>query len=82
MFHAIKMLNNFPVKVGISDTISPTTIITGDIIHCKKVLVYIVDSTVNYMRKTLLAIEISHVPKVPYAWYQAETYKASSTLGA
>ena len=36
MFQAIKMLNHFPVKRGIYDTIIPTTIMTGKNLHCKK----------------------------------------------
>ena len=42
----------------------------------KKILVYILESTVKYTKKTLLAIAIIRVPKVPYSWYQAEIYKA------
>ena len=36
VFQAIKMLNHFPVKGGISNTIIPTTIITSDNLHYKK----------------------------------------------
>ena len=66
------MLNHFPLKVGISDTISPTTIMIGDSIHYKNISVYILDSTVNSTIKTPLAIEITHITQVPYAWDQAE----------
>ena len=36
MFQAIKIMNHFPVKVGIYNTISPTTIMTGESLHYKK----------------------------------------------
>ena len=35
VFHATKMLNYFPTKTGISDTISPRTIMTGETLHYK-----------------------------------------------
>ena len=38
VFQAIKMLNHFPVKGGIFDTISPTTIISSKSLHYKKYL--------------------------------------------
>ena len=46
----------------------------------KKILVYILESTVKYMRKILLVISISHVTKVPYAWDPEEIYKAGSSI--
>ena len=36
MFQATKMLNQFPVKWGISDTIIPKTIMTDNSLHYKK----------------------------------------------
>ena len=36
VFQAIKMTNHFPVRGGISDTIIPTAIMTGESIHYKK----------------------------------------------
>ena len=74
------MPNQFPVIGGISDTISPTTIMIIKSLPYKTMLVYILYSTVKYIIKTLLLIVISHVPKVPYAWYQAEICKAGSIL--
>ena len=56
VFQSIKILNNFPVKGGISDTIRPTTIMTGETLHYKNISVYIFYSNVKYMRKTLLKI--------------------------
>ena len=73
-------MNHFHVKGGISGTIIPTEIVTGDNIHYIKILVYRLDSNFRYMRKTLLEIATSHVPKVLFAWYQAEIYKADSNL--
>ena len=75
VFQEIKVMNHVPVKSGISDTIIPTTIVTGKILHYKYILVYRLDSTVNYTRNTLLVLAISQVPKVPYAWDQSEIYK-------
>ena len=70
----------FPVKGGIYDKIIPTKIMTGEIIYLKNISVYRMDNTVKYMRNTILAISINYVPKVPYAWNQAEIYKAGSSL--
>ena len=36
IFHSVKLLNHFPAKGGISDTISPKTIMTGETLHYKK----------------------------------------------
>ena len=36
VFQAIKIMNQFPVKGGISDTITPTTIMTDKSLHYKK----------------------------------------------
>ena len=36
VFQVIKILNYFPVKGGIYDTIIPTTIMTGESLHKKK----------------------------------------------
>ena len=36
VFQQIEIMNHFPIKRVISDTISPTTIIKGKIIHYKK----------------------------------------------
>ena len=36
VFQSTKMLNHFPVKVGISDTISPTTTMIGESLHYKQ----------------------------------------------
>ena len=38
VFQAIKMLNHFPVKGGISDTIIPATIMTDESLHYEKYL--------------------------------------------
>ena len=46
----------------------------------KNISVYILDNNFKYTRNTPLAIEIIHVPKVPYAWDQAEIYKEGSSL--
>ena len=80
VFQEIKILNHFPLKGVYNNTIIPTTIMTGKSIHYKNISVYRLDNTVKYMRNTLFTISISHVPKVPYAWYQAEIYKAGSIL--
>ena len=56
VFQAIKILNHFPVKWGISDTIIPTTIMTSKSLHKKNILVYILDITFKYERKKLLSI--------------------------
>jgi hypothetical protein len=36
VFHAVKLLNHFPAKGGISENISPKTIMTGETLHYKK----------------------------------------------
>ena len=36
VFNAVRLLNHFPVKGGISDTISPKTIMTGETLNYKK----------------------------------------------
>ena len=36
MFHAVKLLNFFPTKGGISDTLSPKTIMSGEMLDYKK----------------------------------------------
>jgi hypothetical protein len=36
VFTAVKLLNQFPPKGGISDTVSPKTIMTGETLHFKK----------------------------------------------
>ena len=36
VFQAMKMLNHFPVNRGISDTISPTEVMTDERLHYKK----------------------------------------------
>jgi hypothetical protein len=36
IFNCVKLLNHFPVKGGISDTLSPKTIMTGNTLHDKK----------------------------------------------
>jgi hypothetical protein len=36
VLHVTKMLNHFPTKAGISDTISPRTIMTGETLNYKK----------------------------------------------
>jgi hypothetical protein len=36
VFHSVKLLNHFPPKGGISDTISPKTIMTGETLNYKK----------------------------------------------
>jgi hypothetical protein len=36
VFHAVKLLNHFPTKGGISATISPKTIMTGETLHYKR----------------------------------------------
>jgi hypothetical protein len=33
---SVKLLNHFPAKGGVSDTVSPKTIMTGKTLHCKK----------------------------------------------
>ena len=74
--------NNKPrsCKGGISDTISPTKIMTDKSINYKNILVYRLDSTVKYTSKTLLIIAISHLSKVPYSGDQVEIYKTGSSL--
>ena len=39
LLQAIKMMIHLPVKVGVSDTIIPTTIMTENMIHYKKHLI-------------------------------------------
>ena len=80
VFQAIKMLNHFPVKGGISDIITLTKIMTGKSLHYKNISVYILDITVKYMSKKLLGIAIRHVPRVPYEWDQGVIYKEGSSL--
>ena len=36
VFQTVKLLNFFPMKGGISDTLSPKTIMSGDILYYKK----------------------------------------------
>jgi len=36
VFHAVKLLNFFPTKGGISDTLSPKTIMSGEMLNYKK----------------------------------------------
>ena len=36
MFQTVKLLNFFPTKGGISDTLSPKTIMSGEILYYKK----------------------------------------------
>jgi hypothetical protein len=36
VFHAVKLLNHFPAKGGISNTLSPKTIMSGETLHYKK----------------------------------------------
>ena len=80
VFQSIKIMEHFPVKGFISDTIIPTTIMTGDILHYRKNLVYRLYIIVKNTSKALRAIAINHVLKVPYAWDQAKIYKAGSSL--
>ena len=76
-----KILNQFPVGgVGVSDTISPTTIMTGEIIHYKKhpglyIRDYFQVNDDNTHHKSK-----KHVPKVPFAWNQAKIFKVDSSL--
>jgi hypothetical protein len=36
VFYAVKLLNHFPAKGGVSDIISPKTIVSGEALHHKK----------------------------------------------
>jgi hypothetical protein len=36
VFHAVKLLNFFPTKGGVSDTLSPKTILSGETLDYKK----------------------------------------------
>ena len=74
------MLNHFPVIGGIYDTSIPKTIMTGESLCYKQILVYRLESIVKYTQNTLHTIATNHVPKVRYAWDQTEIYKVGSIL--
>ena len=59
--------------------IIPTTIMKDESLCYKNIPILMLFINAKYMSNTLLATEIIHMPKVIYAWYQAEIFKVGSS---
>jgi hypothetical protein len=67
VLNAVKMLNFFPMKGGISDTLSPKTIMSGETLDYKKHLsLQVGDYTVRCTRKIPHAIVKVQELRVPF----------------
>ena len=80
VFQTVKLLNFLPTKDGISDTLSPKTIMSGEILDLKKHLSLQIGQYCQFMRKKLLATSRTPEQKAPFSLGLVETCRANSNL--
>jgi hypothetical protein len=66
IFNCVKLLNHFPAKGGILDTLSPKTIMTGKTLHYKKHLSLQMGSIAKFTRKILQGTASYHAQRAPF----------------
>ena len=75
MFYAVKILNYLPTKGGISDTIIPKTIMSGETLDYKKHLSLPIGQYCQVHEEIVHATVNCLVPEVQFASTPAVTFK-------
>ncbi len=79
VFIAVKLLNHFPPKGGILDTVSPKTIMTGELLTTRSISVYNLANIAKCMKKTPRATVSCHVHREPSALVPVATFRVASS---
>ena len=78
VLHAVKLLNFFPTKGGISDTLSPKTIMSGETLDYKKHLHLPIGQYCQVHKEDIPRNSLRPRTKGQYRLDQVETYKEVS----